>query len=250
LLLLFTSGRVGSLAVDSIPPHEPVSGLHWKQAALPDESRAGEKLACLMPLAGLPLADYFLQVSRRGCIKKTMTGMSETILANRYIGKGLLHKADQPFEVILARNGDRVALVTWEGRLLALDVESLSYTIEERIKLEPTDHVVAAFKVRPGDALIALTRNGKVLQRELDSLETAQSPLAKGSSLVPPSRLEKGVRLVGAGILHDPGWCLVLHDTGEISLHAIRDLLTAGAIQAGDGLAAVATFSHPITATA
>ncbi len=247
LLLFFTSGRVSSLPVIAIPAREATIELNWKQSALPNEARSGEKLACLMPLTSLPLTDQFIQVSRRGCVKKTMTSMAENILSNRFIGKGVIHNADQPFEMMLARNGDRIALVTWEGHVLVLDVDSLSYAAEERIRLEVTDHVVAAFTVRPGSALLALTQNGKILQRELDSLEPAKSPLAKGIPLIPPARLEKGTRLIGAGAVQGSDRCLALHRNGDLSLHAIPDLIAAGVLQTAEGLLALAIVPDPGT---
>ena len=79
LLLLFSSGRVSTCPVEDIPV-QPGGGWDLDQAALPDEPHAGERLACLMPLSGLALADFFLQTSRRGCVKKTMTSMAETVL--------------------------------------------------------------------------------------------------------------------------------------------------------------------------
>jgi len=245
LLLLFTSGRVSPLPVISIPNIEPGTNLTWKQAALPDEARAGEKLACLMPIAGLPLVDYFIQISRRGCVKKTMTSMAETILSNRFIGKGLIQKADQPFEIMLSRNGDRVALVTWEGHLVILDVESLSYTAEDRIRLEATDHVEAAFPVRAGDTILVVTRDGKVLQRDLDGIEPSKSPLSKGLALIPPSRLEKGTRLIGAGAVSRTDWVLALDDTGSLSLHTVSALFNAGTLRTEGGLLTITTFLNP-----
>jgi hypothetical protein len=80
-----------------------------------------------MPLSRLPLADFFLQVSRRGCVKKTMTSMAQSILGNRYLGKGALQKLDQPFDSILCQKKDILGFVTLEGHLLGVDVNALSY---------------------------------------------------------------------------------------------------------------------------
>src|SRR5215208_5910373 len=82
VLLLFTSGRVSTQAVDNIPAVDCGGAWRWEQAALPDEPRSGEFLACIMPVSGLPLSEFFVQVSRRGCVKKTMTSMAQSILAN------------------------------------------------------------------------------------------------------------------------------------------------------------------------
>ena len=61
--------------------------------------------------------------------------MSESILNNHFIGKGALQKSDQPFDLTLARKKDRAALVTYEGKVIAFDVEKLSYAADERIQL-------------------------------------------------------------------------------------------------------------------
>jgi hypothetical protein len=69
--LLFTSGRIETYPVSNIPTVELGGKWDWSQAALPDEPRAGELLACIAPFSHLPLSDFFLQISRRGCAKKT-----------------------------------------------------------------------------------------------------------------------------------------------------------------------------------
>ncbi|HKG55347.1 MAG TPA: hypothetical protein VKB04_13880, partial [Anaerolineales bacterium] len=76
VMLLFTSGRVSTCAVNTIATVETGTAWTWDQAALPDEPRAGEFLACVMPISRLPLSEFFLQVSRRGCVKKTMTSVA------------------------------------------------------------------------------------------------------------------------------------------------------------------------------
>ncbi len=79
-LLLFTSGRVSTCAVSSIPVVECGGAWTWNEAALPDEPRTGEFLACVMPISRLPLSEFFLQVSRRGCVKKTLSSMAQSVL--------------------------------------------------------------------------------------------------------------------------------------------------------------------------
>ena len=89
VLLLFTSGRVSTCAVSNIEALEIGGEWKWDSAALPDEPRAGELLACIMPISRLPLSEFFMQVSRRGCVKKTMTSMAQSVLGNHYLGTGL-----------------------------------------------------------------------------------------------------------------------------------------------------------------
>jgi DNA gyrase/topoisomerase IV subunit A len=139
VLLLYTSGRVSTCKVSDFPLIEPGEEWEWSQAALPDEPRGGEFMVSITPFSHLPLSDFFLQISRRGCVKKTMTSMAQSILGNHYIGKGALQKSDQPLDLMLSHKKDRAAFVTYEGKLIAFDVDELSYATEERIRLSATD---------------------------------------------------------------------------------------------------------------
>ncbi|HSL30254.1 MAG TPA: hypothetical protein VK900_13730 [Anaerolineales bacterium] len=232
VLLLFTSGRVSTYSVRDIPCVQPGAAWAWTEAALPDEPRAGEFLASITPLSTLPLTDFFLQVSRRGCIKKTMTSMAQSILGNYYLGKGALQKLDQPFDTVLCGKKDIFAFVTLEGKLLGLDVDALPYSAEDRIKLTASDYVIAAFVPRPGQSMLFVTQTGKVVQRESDNLELTKSPLAKGQALIPPVRLEQGIRFVGAASVGGEDRLAVLDATGSLSMHSAETLAGAGSIEA------------------
>ena len=235
ILLLFTSGRLATIAVNDIPVVEAGNAWKWDQAALPDEPRAGELLACITPFSHLPLSDFFLQISRRGCVKKTMTSMAQSILTNHYIGKGALQKSDQPFDLILYKKRTRLAFVTYEGHLIGLDVDELSYATEERIRLSATDYVIASFPTRADESLLFVTQTGKVIYRESKSVELTKSSSAKGQTLIPPSRLEQGVRFMGATSVRDGDQIVVLDATGKLKIHAADSMTGAGSI-AADGL--------------
>ena len=115
-----------------------------------------------MPLSHLPLSDFFLQVSRRGCVKKTMTSVAQSILANHYLGKGALQKSDQPFDVTLSQKKERFVFVTHEGHVIGLDVDGLSYSTEERIRITASDYVIASFLSRSDESMLFVTQTGKV----------------------------------------------------------------------------------------
>ena len=233
--LLFTLGRIETYSVGNILPVELGGKWNWENAALPDEPRAGELLACIAPFSHLPLSDHFLQISRRGCAKKTMTSLAQSILGNHYIGKGALQKSDQPFDLMLCHKQDIAMFVTYEGKVIALDVDDLSYAIEERIKLSATDYVIASF-IAPADAtLLCITQTGKVIQRESKSIDTSKSSTAKGQALIPPSRLEQGVRFMGAAAVQDGDQVVVLDATGRLSILEAESMTGAGSIEA-DGL--------------
>ena len=235
VLLLFTSGRVSTHKVSEIPSVDIGGSWSWEGAALPNEPRAGEWLACIMPFANLPLADFFLQVSRRGCVKKTMTSMAQSVLSNYYLGKGTLQKSDQSLDVILCQKKDRFAFVTYEGRFLGLDVDELSYSAEERIRLPATDFVVASLMAYPDETMLFITQNGKVIQRESNSLELSKSSLAKGQSLISASRLEQGVRFIGAASVKGKDRVVVMDAKGNLNVHSAGSMAGAGSFEA-DGL--------------
>ena len=232
VLLLFTSGRVSTHKVSELPSVVIGGNWSWKGAALPDEPRAGEWLACIMPFSHLPLSDYFLQVSRRGCVKSTMTSLGQSVLSNHYLGKGTIQKSDQPLDVILGQKKDRFAFVTYEGKLLGLDVDALSYSAEERIRLTAADFVVASIILQPNESMLFVTQTGKVIQRESDTLELSKSPLAKGQPLISTSRLDQGVRFVGAVSVKEKDYVAVLDATGSLTVHLAESIAGAGSIDA------------------
>jgi hypothetical protein len=232
LLLLFTSGRVETYLANDIPVL-PLGGTWtWEQAALPSEPHAGEVLACVVPFSRLPLSDFFLQVSRRGFTKKGLTSLSESILNNHFIGRGAVHKSDQPFDLTLARKNDIAALVTYEGKVVAFDVEDLSYTTDERIKLTATDYVVGAFTFPVNTSILCVTQNGKVIHRESKSIELAKSGATKGQSLIPAARLEQGVRFMGAAAVQDSDQIAILDASGKINIHNAATMTGSGSVPA------------------
>lgn len=233
VLLLFTSGRVSTCAINNLPTVEIGGEWTWDKAALPDEPRAGEFLVGVMPISHLPLSDFFMQVSRRGCVKKTMTSMAQSILGNHYIGKGTLQKSDQSFDVTLCLKKDTFAFVTFEGKLIGLNVDELSYSAEDRIKMTASDYVIASFVPRTDASMIFVTQTGKVIHREQDSLELSKSPLAKGQALISPSRLEQGVRFIGAASVRDKDRLAVLDSQGNLSVHLAESVAGGGSIEAG-----------------
>jgi DNA gyrase/topoisomerase IV subunit A len=234
VLLLFSSGRIGTCPVSDLPVLPSGADWTWEQAALPDEPHAGEQLACLMPLANLPLADFFLQTSRRGCVKKTMTSMAETVLSNHFLGRGANQKSDQAFDVSLCRKNSRHALVTYEGRLIGLEVDQLSFATEERIRLEPHDHVVASFAIAAEQTLFCLTQNGKAILRPAGSVEAAKTGATRGQALISPARIDQGVRFIGAAAIREGERLAVLDAQGNLTIHPADEMVRSGALP-GEG---------------
>ena len=249
VLLLFTSGRVSTYAASNIPTVNIGDEWAWDKAALPDEPRAGELLACITPLSHLPLSEFFLQVSRRGCVKKTMTSMAQSILGNHYLGKGAIQKSDQPFDITLCQKKDAFAFVTFEGKLIGLGIDDLPYSTEERVRLTATDYVIASFVPQPDESMLFVTQTGKVIHREQSSLDLSKSSLAKGQPLIPPARLEQGVRFIGAASVRDSDRIAVLDSKGKLQIHLAESIIGGGSIEA-DGLTGVAVSIGVIPAEA
>jgi DNA gyrase/topoisomerase IV subunit A len=233
VLLLFTSGRVSTCAVEELSTVETGTDWTWEAAPLPDEPRAGEWLACVMPISHLPLSEFFLQVSRRGCVKKTMTSLAQSILGNHYLGKGTLQKSDQPFDATLCQKKDLIGFVTLEGKLLGLDVDELPYSAEDRIKLTASDYVIASFIPNAEESMLFVTQTGKVIHREYEALDLSKSSLAKGQALIPASRLAQGVRFIGAASVRDTERIAVLDAGGTLQIHEAGSIAGSGSIEAG-----------------
>jgi DNA gyrase/topoisomerase IV subunit A len=235
LLLLFTSGRVETYSVNAIPTVQFGEAWAWAQAALVNEPHAGELLACVVTFSRLPLSDFLLQVSRRGFAKKTLTSISESIINKHYVGKGATEKSDQPFDLTLARKNDRAALVTYEGKFTAFDVENLSYAAEERIKLSATDYVIGSFILPAETSLLCVTQTGKMIHRDSGNMETAKTSATKGQALIPPTRLEQGVRFMGAVAVKEKDQIAILDAAGKINIHDVETLTGSGSV-ATEGL--------------
>jgi hypothetical protein len=246
LLFIFTSGRVATLPVMNIPAAEG-EALDWGGASIPDEPRAGETLACLAPVSKMALADCFLQVSRRGFVKKIRSSLAQSILANHYIGSGVNQPADKTFELALCGSQDRLVLVSAEGFLVCLEAGQLPYNIEEVLRLGTTDHLVSAFILPPGGSILVMTQVGKAIYRTADGLEAVSSFRTKGQAVLSAQRRQQGVRVISATAVSEIGWGVALHQDGAFTMHTISDLLGKGVIPTTSHLLAFAVYSPPST---
>jgi DNA gyrase/topoisomerase IV subunit A len=246
LFFVFTSGRIAALPVESIPFAQPGSEgelWDWETAPLPSEPNAGERLACLAAIGRMAIAECFVQVSRKGCVKKIRAAMGQTILANHYIGSGVRQPSDQSFRLLLCANDNLLALVTEEGFVQCVEVKNLPPAVEEALRLETTDHLVAAFVPTPGQDILAITQHGKAIHWAADRLEVARSSHTRGQALYSASRRQQGVRVVAAGSVSPSDWGVALHRNGQITLHAVQELLRSGALPVQDELLAFTFFN-------
>jgi DNA gyrase/topoisomerase IV subunit A len=243
LLFVFTYGRVVTRAVEDLPLFAPGESLDWAQAPVPEARRSKELLACLTPIARLALVDYFIQVSRRGFVKKVLTSMASSILSQQYIGIGTTLPVDRIFETLLCRKENRVVLVSHEGYLQCLDADELPFSIEEAMRLGVSDHLVAAVVAEPGKTILAMTQIGKLVALSGEDLDITQSLKTKGQAIFSSQRRVSGVRVTGAAAVTETDWAVALHADGQFTLHAVGALLGRGTLPVEGELLAFTTFS-------
>ena len=241
LICVFTSGRILPLPVSSIPMGNRES--EWDQISIPMEPGVGDALASLMPASKMALADFFLQVSRRGFMKKIRMALAPSIMENRYIGTGTKLPGDQTLEIGLGHENDLYALLSWEGYLQCVTASMLSFAVEEAVRLNSSDHLVAAFPYRQDQSIIVMTQIGKAIHRTVDGLEIADDLRRRGRALYSKERRERGVRVVGGAAASAQDWGLALHPDGRITLHAMAALFESGTIPVEGELLAFAAFS-------
>jgi hypothetical protein len=99
----------------------------------------------------------------------------------------------------------------------------------------------------PDEALLFVTQTGKVIYREYNSPELSKSPLAKGQALIPPTRLEQGVRFIGAASVRDTDRIVALDSKGNLHVHAAEAITGAGAIEADGLILSIGVISNEAT---
>ena len=251
LLFVFTSGRLFTTSVIGIPPALSTEDVfEWEKLPVPDEPRAGEMLACLLPLSKMALSAFFLQVSRKGYTKKINLSMAESILTNRYIGTGVKQPADETFEVLLCREADQVLLVSAAGYTFLTNIASLPYTIEAAMRLNTSDHIASVLVPQPGKALLAATQIGKLIHRPLASIEPANGLKTKGQPLFSSRRREQGVRVVSADLVMDGDWGIALNEAGTLQAYAAAGLFDSGKIPLENNLIGLVCLSPSSPAAA
>ena len=165
----------------------------------------------------LPISEFFLQISRRGCAKKTMTSLAQSILNNHYIGKGVRKNLTSRSTSCSVTNRTSRCSSPTKARSSRSMWTTSRMPSRSASKLSATDYVIASFLAQPESQLLCVTQTGKVIHRESKNIDTSKSSTAKGQALIPPSRLEQGVRLayMGAAAVQDGDQVVVLMPRGD-----------------------------------
>jgi DNA gyrase/topoisomerase IV subunit A len=243
LLFLFDSGRIATLPVEELPAHPASNPIDWETAPIPNAPQAGDQLACLAPISNLALADYFLQISQRGYIKKIRMALAPSIMENHYIGRGAKISHDRPHDLALCRADERYVLVSKMGYLQYVPVDLSPHAIVEAIHLKSADRLAAAFALPEGKSVLVMTQIGKAIHRTPESLEMVADLGRVGKALYSKTRREAGVQVVGAAAVAASDWGLALHANGQISTHAIAEIFANGTLPVADELLVFTTFS-------
>lgn len=243
LMFLFTSGRLAVHPAARLTPAPIDGGWDFANAPIPEALRSKERLACLTPIGRLSLAEFFVQVSRRGYVKKVLTSLASSILSQRYLGEGTALPADQVFETLLCGKESRMVLVSHEGYLLCLEAGRLPFSVEEAMRLAATDHLQAAMVSGAGKTILVMTQIGKAVALSDVDLETSAALRVKGRAVFSGQRRASGVRVIGAGAVDEADWAVALHSDGRLTLHQASALLGRGVLPVQGELLAFTTFT-------
>ena len=229
ILCLYSSGRIATVPVQSIEQPDTIPN-HW-DAMYIQEPRAGEKLTALIPIGRIALYEYCVQISRRGAVKRMKRASVENYIRSQFIGTGARQTGDQAFQIALCNEADRLLLISHEGFLFNLPVQQLPYTIEEVIRLNNTDHIIAGFALKENCDFFALTQTGKALHRQYNWLEPAESFKSQGQSILSPSRRVSGIRIIASGPAQDGDWGIACDLAGRLHRFETTRVLNSGSIE-------------------
>jgi DNA gyrase/topoisomerase IV subunit A len=244
LLFLFDSGRTARLPAAAIPA---AGGelLNW-DGALIQEPSVGEELAAVLPIGRLALADFCIQASRRGYVKRIPSSYFDGYLAANFVGSGVVQKADKTCSLTLCDKLDRFVMASREGALFSIEAARLSFNIEEALRLRPSDTNLAAFSAGDKPSLLLVTQTGKAVHREIGWLEPASSLKTHGQAILSAERRAKGVRLAGAAAVDEGDWAAAAAGDGSLILYRVSDLFKSGVLleeQEGVEILSFSTFS-------
>jgi DNA gyrase/topoisomerase IV subunit A len=241
LLFLFDSGRTARLPAAAIPAAGG-EDLDW-DGALVQEPSVGEELSAVLPIGRLALADFCVQASRRGYVKRIPGSYFEGYLAANFIGTGVVQKADKTCSLTICDRQDRFVMASREGVLFSIEAARLSFNIEEALRLRLSDNILTAFSAGDKPSLLMVTQTGKAVHREIGWLEPASSLKTHGQAIISPERRTKGVRLVGAAAVDEGDWAAAAAGNGSLFLYRVSDLIKSGVLLEGHQGVEILSFS-------
>jgi hypothetical protein len=176
-------------------------------------------------------------------VKRIPGNYVEGYLAANFIGTGVVQKADKTCGLALCAKGERFIMASYEGALLGIETERLSFNIEEALRLKPGDFILTAFSAGENSSLLLVTQTGKAIHRESSWLESATSLKTQGQAIISPERHAKGVRLAGAAAVDEGDWAAAVASDGSLYLYRVADLFSKGVLIDGQEEAEILSFS-------
>jgi DNA gyrase/topoisomerase IV subunit A len=241
LLFAFDSGRSTTLPLSGLTTAQ-VEGAEWSRASVQAPKSSAEELAVLLPVGRMALSEYCIQASRKGFVRRIREEHFEQFISKNYIGSGTLQRLDRMCALTLGSAKDRFAMISREGFIFSMPVESLPVAAEEAILLNMNDYMVSALIFRQQPSLLILTQTGKAVHREVGWLETAGSLHSRGQPSYSKAHREAGTRVVGAAAVDEDDWTAVLFSDGSLVFYPVRYLFDHGAVLEKDSTLQVLSF--------
>jgi hypothetical protein len=196
--------------------------MDWEQPFQID-MRSGERLIGILPITDAPLKAGCVQISRKGLARHIPQDYFQSFLQEQNLGKGVRTAADQPLNLVLGNPTDIYVLVSRNGFISAMPVQSLSITLEDTIKLDMKDYLVSAFIIQPDENLVCVLDSGALYLQKNPWTDPEDANGSKRRLLLGGAKAG-GVQMVGAGAAGTEGWVLSLTRRGEIKMTKLSEL--------------------------
>ena len=219
LVMLMHTGRIATMKAKEIV-HPASDPLTWEKAFKLD-LRSGEKLASVAAITQAPFCEHFIQVTRKGYARSFPQDLFQTFLSRRNLGKGVKSDADQLLCLLLGSAEDILVLVSRGGYISALPVSRLTVGLEEIMRLDMQDYLVAAFIIHPEQLLVIAAEDGELLVQKNPWGDPADANGIKRRVL---ARSKAGsLHLMGAGAAGSGSTAFLLSSSGEINVQRITE---------------------------
>ncbi|HEX9187031.1 MAG TPA: DNA gyrase C-terminal beta-propeller domain-containing protein, partial [Vicinamibacteria bacterium] len=251
-ILIFTNrGRLYWLKVHAVPDVGPQG--KGKAVVNLVQLPAGEKTAAFCAVRDFGSGGFVLLATRRGIVKKTDLAAFSNPRPSGIIALSV-EEDDQLIDAVLTSGKDEILLGTEGGMAIHFSEEDVrpmgrtAYGVKG-IELEEGDAVVSLEVVRPGGAVLSVTRNGYGKRTTLDEYRL-QSRGGKG--LIDIKASERNGPVVGVNFLRGEEQVMLITEKGMIIRLNTAEISTIGRntqgvrliqLEEGDHLVSVARLA-------
>jgi DNA gyrase subunit A len=227
-ILIFTNrGRIYWLKVHEVPDVGPQG--KGKAVVNLVQLQAGEKIAAFCAVRDFASGGFVLLATRRGIVKKTDLAAFSNPRPSGIIALSV-EEEDRLIAAVPTSGGDEILLGTEGGKAIHFseaDVRPMGRTAYgvKGIQLEDGDAVVSLEVVRPGGAVLTVTRNGYGKRTPLDEYRL-QSRGGKG--LIDIKASERNGPVVGVNFLRGEEQVMLITEKGMIIRLNTAEISTIG----------------------